>query len=234
MINQQTPIMVEIVGVAGAGKSTLSRLLARQPGIVAGEYIRVKNVQRLPHIVQSLLPSLRIYLNSGSDDRPITWEEIKKVAYLRGWHTVLQQQGRQQQAVVLIDQGPVFELATLYEFGPHRFKSHRLAAWWEEMFAQWASALHLIVWLKAPNEVLLRRIRTRRQWHMVKDSPTQVAQDFLDRYQRAYEHVIANLLAAQPIRVQYFDTSRESTESIMTQVLTVIDQVEHTLPFDHL
>lgn len=218
-------LIVEIIGLAGAGKTTLARTLCQQDKkVVPGERIQVKNVRYIPFFVRHAFLSLPIIFSQARLDRCFTWDELKKVIYLKGWHRVLKQQRWNNNAVIIIDHGPIFELAKLYGFGPDRLKSQKFEKWWDSMFNQWAHTLDLVVWLDAPEEILIKRIRSRERQHSVKESPTQEACDFLVRYQSAYEYVISKVTDLRDIKVFRVDTDCQSQKDIISQVLQAIYQ----------
>ena len=94
------------------------------------------------------------------------------------------------------------------------------------MFNQWAQTLDLVIWLDAPEEILIERIRSRDKWHPVKESPAQEMRDYLLRYQSAYEHVISQLSAIRELKVLRFNTGCQTPEDITSQVLNAI-YLEH-------
>ncbi len=141
------------------------------------------------------------------------------MVYLKGWPRVLRQQAMQSGAAILLDHGPVFKLATLNAFGPERLKSQGFEQWWRSMFEQWAFTLDVVIWLKAPDKILVERINARNQRHAVKGKPEEEAYKFLMRYQTSYEQVMANLTAyGKPTLLQY-DTHLVSIERIIDEVL---------------
>jgi hypothetical protein len=80
----------------------------------------------------------------------------------------------------------------------------------------------LVIWLDAPEEILIERIRSRDQWHPVKDSSTQDMRDYLFRYGSAYEHVVSELSAIREMQVLRFNTGCQAPEDITSQLLHAI------------
>lgn len=215
--------IVEIVGPAGAGKSTLSRLLVDSAdALVADPKLRLRGVRQIPLFTRHAVALLPIFARERGRGRGYTWEEIKKLVYLRGWHSVFRRMGRGSGRVVIVDQGPVFELATLYGFGPERLRSDRFDDWWESMFRKWATSLDLLVCLDAVDDVLIPRIRSRDARHVVKGSSDAEARRFLSDYREAYRHVISQLSAKSELKILKFDSAVQSVEGIASRVVDAL------------
>lgn len=90
------------------------------------------------------------------------------------------------------------------------------------MFNQWAHTVELVIWLDAPEEILIKRIRSREQWHPVKENAVQEMRDYLLHYQSSFEYVITELTARHDISILRFDTSTQPLEDIVSQVLSTI------------
>src|SRR5687768_5128681 len=116
-IEQGPPLIVELVGLAGSGKTTLSRALNHQSEkIRLGAEIELRKLKQLPVFVRNTPSLVPVILHSSRYSRGFTWEEIKYLVYLNGWPSVLGQQAAQGGEAILLDHGPVFKLATLNAF----------------------------------------------------------------------------------------------------------------------
>jgi hypothetical protein len=219
----RSPRIVEIVGPAGAGKSSLYRtLVARNDKLIADPKLRLRGVKHIPLFIRHAVRLLPVFALERGQGRRYTWEEIKKVVYLRSWHLVLTRLGERQKGIVIIDQGAVFELATLYGFGPERLRMKSFETWWEHMFQQWASSIDLLVCVDADDEILIPRIRSREDRHVVKESSDFEARKFLSDYRAAYKHVISRLEEKDVIKIVRFDTGVQSLEDVVNQVMAVL------------
>lgn len=212
--------MVELVGPAGAGKTTLSQVLVQcSEKIEVGAEISLRNKEHLLVFLQNFHSVLPILMARNGSGRSFTWDEVKAMAYLKGWPRVLRQQVARSNIIVLLDQGPIFKLATLYAFGPERLRSQAFKKWWNDMFEEWATLLDMVVWLDAPNSVLEKRINFRNQRHLVKGKTEPEAREFLDRYRTSYEQMLVKLTANGGPTLFQFDTSQTSIEQIAENVL---------------
>ena len=213
---------IELVGPAGSGKSTLARALCqRSAEITIGTEIAFRNIDQMPVLVGSIPLILSTLFGRTHDSRSWTWEEIKFLIYLKKLNEVLAVQAQSHPAIIVLDHGPIFKLATLHAFGPNWLRSAVADAWWRELFQQWASLLDLIVWLDAPDPLLETRINGRDQKHEVKGKTSQDVIQFLDRYRSSYEYVLSGLAAAGGPSAIKFDTSQATMEQIAEKLLVV-------------
>jgi uridine kinase len=95
--------------------------------------------------------------------------------------------------------------------------------WLEDRFEQWSSALDVIIWLDAPEELCLQRVLARKQWHDAKAMPSD---DVLSRFRRlrsSYEQIIDTMVSRQPKKVFHFRTDQVSTEEMVEQIVSEVN-----------
>ena len=222
---QRSFLIMELVGPAGAGKTTLSRVLThRNPKIQIGSDIELRKTKYVPVILRNTISLLPVFLRQIRHGRRFTWDEIKYLLYLEGWPDVLRQEATDRTSTVLLDHGPVFKLATLNEFGPENLKTDDFEIWWNRMFKQRASTLDMVIWLDAPDLVLDQRINSRDQRHSVKGRSESEVVHFLARYRTSYEEILAKLRIAGGPRLLQFDTSRTSIEQVAEEILSAFNE----------
>lgn len=221
---QRSFLIMELVGPAGAGKTTLSRVLTHGNTMIQiGSDIELRKTKYIPVILRNTISLLPIFLRQLRYTRWFTWDEIKALVYLTGWPGVLRQEAADGATAILLDHGPVFKLATLNEFGPENLKTDGFEIWWNSMFKQWASTLDMVIWLDAPDPVLEQRINSRDQRHSVKGKTESEVVHFLARYRTSYEEILAKLKTAGGPRLLQFDTSRTSIEQVADEILSGIN-----------
>jgi shikimate kinase len=216
-------VVVELVGLAGTGKTTLSKALSqRDERIRISGDLTLRKVGHLSIFLRQLPFLLPILLHHRPGSRRFTWDEIKSLAYLQAWPGVLRRASSTGEQVILLDQGPVFKLATLHAFGPERLKVRDSESWWQQLFEEWACTLDVVIWLTAPTDILVKRINTRQKRHMIKGRNDQEARQFLAQYQASYEHMLSRLAAQGRTTVVCMDTSQKKIDQVVEEALQSI------------
>ena len=223
-IKQKSPLIMELVGLAGAGKTALARALSQRDGkIRVAADLELRKREHIPIFVRNVPFLLPLFLRRCRSSRWFTWDEIKAMVYLKAWPRVIRQQASNDGTLILLDHGPVFKLAKLNAFGPERLKSQGFEQWWHSMFEQWAFTLDIVIWLNAPDKILLERINARNKRHAVKGKSEREAYEFLIRYQTSYEQILAKLTAYGRPTLLPIDTSQASIEQTADEVLAACD-----------
>jgi shikimate kinase len=218
--------VLEVVGPAGAGKSTLCLSLQdASESIRLSDFPDVRKIADAPFFVWyglQLLP--RVLYLANRESRQLTRREFAWLSILHGWPTVLQKGQKANKQVTILDQGPVYLMTELREFGPEYLRGRGAEKTWQSLYRKWGATLHAIVWLDAPDTFLVQRIRAREKEHLVKNGSVESAFEFLHRYRVAYERTLSTLAAnSAALRVIRFDTNRETPPQIVNQVLTALD-----------
>lgn len=217
-IHQTAPV-IEIVGPAGAGKTTLTSALKQGSQAIKGS-VRLRQLQYTPLFVQNALLALPTVLQKPQDKRWFTQQELRLMVYLKVLHQVVERETRAGSAAIVLDQGPVYKLAELHGFDVSLRLRPLFAHWWERMLHQWAATLTVIVRLDADDAILVKRIQTRGKWHQLKAESEERAGQRLTQYRAAFDQVITKLTANGGPQVFRFATDQEALEQIVAQVLT--------------
>lgn len=209
------PLVAELAGVAGAGKTTLLRQLARDGRFAEGVRMRRRHYARsLGALALALLPAY------AQRAQPLRWpsrDELRSMVYLHAWQRAVRrpQAGAQ---VRLLDHGPVFRLAALRAWALPPQAHPAYVYWWERSLEQWRATLDLVIWLDAPDEVLIERINQRARGHAVKQRPAAEARAFLARYRAAFEQILARMAGPGGPAVLRIDTAGADLAAIAEQV----------------
>lgn len=145
------------------------------------------------------------------------------MVYLEGWQRMLQSGARNDSRITVLDHGPIYRLCALREFGPELTQSEVYASWWNDMLVRWGVILDLVVWLDAPDPILLERINARAEAHSVKGKSEGEAFRFFARYRAGYQHVVDRMTAIGGPRLIRFDTQETSLEAAVNEVITALD-----------
>ncbi len=221
-LRQKKPRIVEIIGPAGAGKTTLFKALGNYPDLV--RLRKCPNIHKTadaPFFIRysvQLLPSIfRLYHRPSQllSQREFAWMTI-----LHGWPFVLQSDVKNCHQVILMDQGPVYLLAEMKEFGPEFLRKKKAEKFWQEIYCRWADTLDLIVWLDARDLDLMERIQTRAKEHVVKHESVPIVLDFLESFRKTYDYVVSMLgSCSRGPRVLHVDTSKYKPGEIVELLL---------------
>lgn len=219
-IEHKPALIVELVGPAGAGKTTLARVLSqRDEKIRVAADLELRRGEHISIFVGHAPFLLPLFLRRSRSSRWFTWDEIKAMVYLKAWPRVLSQSASNNGTVVLLDHGPIFKLAKLDAFGPERLKSKGFEKWWHSMFEKWAFTLDMVIGLDAPDTILVERINSRSGLHAVKGKSEREACKFLARYRASYKQILAKLTAYGRPTLLQFATSQTAIEKIADEVL---------------
>jgi len=217
-------MIVELVGPAGAGKTTVLRALGRRDkSIRAGLHIdRLRSLPAMARQGLTLAPASFELLRQS----PRSWlSGMVHLLRLRTLHPVLGREALPAYRAIVLDEGPVFSLTRLSAFHSAGHGEGRLAREWGRELERWAGALTAVFWLDAPNLVLLDRIRSRPKDHRIKTKTLREAYDFLDRYRSAYLEVLDRMTAIGLVRVVGLDATGESADQAAAGILAALDQL---------
>ncbi len=221
-ITAERPRLIEMVGIGGAGKSTLLKALQQRNEKI--QTLPLPNKTRYMPVMAKLLGVwFPLYLMKYRQGRWLTMEEIRNIGYLDTWLGYIRSQVRARDLTVVLDPGSVYWLSALQEFGPALTRAPYFQRWWENKLDQWSSALDVIVWLEAPNELLLQRVLARQEWHEAKYQSPQVALEYFERYRIWYQKMIARMTHRKNIKVFHYRTDRISTEQMAEEVFSTVD-----------
>jgi energy-coupling factor transporter ATP-binding protein EcfA2 len=214
--------IVEIIGPAGAGKTTLFKALSGYPDQI--RLRKIPNIQRSSYFTFFICHSLRLIpdlirlYRPGS--RPLRLREFAWMSILTGWPSVLYQEKRKYNKSIVLDQGPVYLFAEMKENGPDCLRTEKAEIYWQSIYARWAATLDIIVCLDADDSVLMDRIQTRAKEHVVKHEPTPVIFEFLGQFRKTYAEVVSVLEKSRSgPRILRFDTGIHPTKEIVDCLL---------------
>ena len=212
--------VIELAGVAGSGKSTLFRTLAADQSIRDG--VRPCDLACVTLAARrvGLLPAGFLWneLRRGRIPR----ETLQSMVYLESWLNHLADPeavdpGPAGPVPVVYDHGPFFRLAKLRAFGPTGGTAYQ--DWWESMREAWSAAMTQVVWLDAPDPVLLARIRKRNVGHPCEHMGDDEAFEWLGRYRDSFDESLRVFRDRHPASVLRFDTSGTIPEKTAASVV---------------
>jgi MoxR-like ATPase len=210
---------IEIAGPAGCGKTTLVEALTTRiptrPGVTkCGRACIPVALRLLP-----LLPAGFLWreLSHGRFPR----DTLRSMVYLESWLLDRSRSEPGDTLPTLYDHGPFFRLATLQTFGPQGGEG--LRRWWKSMRQAWSETMTLVVWLDAPDDLLLERIRARDRNHACKHMGDDEARAWLARYRAGFESALAVIEKHRPAEVVRYDTSVQRANEIADSLLELLE-----------
>jgi hypothetical protein len=210
------PFLIELVGLPGTGKSSVFETLCSRNGRIAGRPILSRGAHA-PVLAGELARILGMLVRRKALGRQWSLERLVMAAYLRALPRVLEGPRAPDRDAVVFDQGPIFSLTRPV------LLDERLRDWWDTTFAAWRSLLDAVVWLEAPDGVLLERINSRAKPHRIKGGADGAALKTLAQNRAAYDFALSRLEApGRSPAILRFDTSRQPAEEIVEAILAVI------------
>ena len=207
---------IEIVGVAGSGKSTLTRLLESDYGCRVADSLHTRLPAHWPYVARGLPRVVPLVVSVR--ERPLpSWDELKFAVYVAEWDRFLRAD-RVREGVVVLDQGPLFALACLL-WGRKPFtRRTRFESWLSQMIERWSRELDAIVVLDAPDDVLLARIDAREQGHDAKGVPSHDGFELIGRHREAYRRVLEPIENAGAPRLLRYDTATMAPAQVAAEL----------------
>jgi len=217
-------IVVELVGTAGVGKSTLFNVLINKklPWIKGDDVPPVWRMSAARFYIKNITrmaPTLVRLMRNG--DRLLTRRELAFMAILNGWHEVLQEKVNNGNKILLLDQGPISIIAYLTVWGPKSLFKSNMDGWWERVYTNFKQTMDMVIWLDTTDEIIINRINNRPQGHHLKGESYPVSSFWLSKYRLLYDQIVSNLINnnSHKIRVIRINSGEYSAQEIADKVL---------------
>lgn len=213
------PLIIEIVGVAGSGKTSLARALSEgHDGWRLDGPLQMRNRRHLAVAARSTPRLGRIAAANLSQRRRLTWKESKYLLYVMEWQRHLSSTPAADHDVIMLDQGPVYVLTRFGTSVVPIAGCEPGSEWWRGRVGEWAYVLDAVIALDAPDPVLWERITARCRSHEALQRGPSAWSDFADSYRRSFATVLAAMESPGGPRVIRYDTNTMSTAQVAEDV----------------
>lgn len=203
--------IIEIIGCAGSGKSSVIKVLSKtkscvQTSIPPKEY-KIQCVKcviyRLPKLILLFLLRVRRHY-------------LKTLVRVEAVLAVVQRGKKKHLSpdkTLVFDQGPISKLAYLHTKGvPNRI----VRSWLKTLQAEATEVFDMVIWLDAPNSVLQSRINQRNNHHKMKNNPKESVDQFYDDYRAAFTKILTG--PRHTFVLKHISTTEMSIEEVAEQV----------------
>lgn len=196
MRNEQTPYFIELVGLAGTGKSTLAAALdtrLEQVELITPPDLHA--ARDLPFFIGGTIAMLPTFFAIARENgwKLPSAHEMALMVMLNGWPSRLAAQRNKANTALLVDQGPISFLGMIQRLNARWRSTRGGKKWLDGVFQKWSKVIRLIILLDADNDVLVERIRSRDQEHRLKTTTYEEAVSTLEMYRKIYPNVISCL-----------------------------------------
>src|SRR5207245_41907 len=135
------PVIVELVGPAGAGKSAVADVLRGREHVLR---VSIWGLQ-LRFVSWSAVTLLPTFLALCLGTHSVPWQEMKQMIRLGALRRFLARAATPRQRLIVLDEGPVFALSWLQVFGGERLAGNAAyQRWVRRTLAAWAGVLDVI------------------------------------------------------------------------------------------
>ena len=225
--------IVEIIGLAGTGKSTTCKKLREScPGVLPSYRVARR---RLPVAALRFLPwFVAASPQHGLRDPRGGWTGLYLSIHMDAMIRDLLFRRRKQVGKLFLDQGPIFNCISAERLANqgeiHKSASERM----RKLLIENLKFLDDIVVLNADLPILLQRIDGRGQDHQIKGSDTGSAQAFLEDYRKRYESILEDIQERADIRIMRIDTGHQDPDQVVSEICETFQLAthEHVSPAD--
>ena len=215
-----TVSIAEIIGPSGAGKSSVSAYLdGAGTGIRAGvtiwglpmRLIAGSSIRSIPKIARVIVGRRRVRI-----------AELKQVIRLEAFYRYLTAgKSNAEPGLLILDEGAVFALAKLRADLNGTPQGRMYEQWESEQLDRWARLIDTVIWLDAPDDLLIQRINGRDKQHRMKNRPHSEVIAFLNDYRQAYESIVRELERRRSVHVYKYQTADIVSSSLADEILAI-------------
>lgn len=212
-------MLAEIIGVAGCGKTTLTKTLVSQQSGVPVTMAPTLDGRRsvvtllrtaLRHIVPVLRHSRRGFL----------WHNLRMIMHINGM--LEQLSGAASDGVRIYDQGLIYNLASFCNQGFHSGPDY-LSRVREDTLARIFTVVDAVIYLQVDRQTSFDRVMGRDRSHYLKSADSAARERFMDFYIGYYESAVLQARAAG-VPVLVVDAKQATPAEVHQQVAAFLEE----------
>lgn len=212
-------VVIELLGVATAGKSGLAQALASTPGTVI---VKDHDRRDLPALLRGAARAWPVLLaGPPAGESRMRWAAW--AGRLAAAPSVAGHRSPAQGGMVVLDQGPAYTLGRMLEARRLPRGNH----WWHRQVCATAGLLDLLVVLDASPEILAGRLRTRGKAHRAAWLDDLGTARYLAAEQERCR-IVSDAVGRAGARVLYLDTGRLTVQEQVSAVQGVLRPAPRT------
>jgi len=193
-----TPLVLELMGAPGSGKTTVARRLEDEPGLVV---VKDHEIGDLPVLLRGLLTALPVLgADPGLGISRVRWAAW--AGRVAAAPDVVGRRLHRGARLVVLDQGPAYTLGRMASAR----RSPAVTTWWEERLRSCADLLGGVVLLDADAATLRDRVRARPKHHAARDLAAEAALTMLQEEREGCREM-AEQLERRGVPVVRMDTT---------------------------
>lgn len=211
---QKSPKIVEMIGPAGSGKTTIAKKLLDETFDVQTSISWQDDklqclkscLYKFPDIVSLMLrrvPLVCIEIMLSIEIRLAVLQKHKKRHFLPC-------------RVLVLDQGPLLQLTTLKLAYIKKYSVSNEITWLTALEAETTRTLDIVIWLDAGIETLQDRINRREQTHRMKGRSKEVMAQFFEDYRACFAEATRN--GGSRILIKRIDTTQMSIDDVVAAI----------------
>ena len=183
-IHQAENVIIEVYGIAGAGKSTYVKKNNNMVKVNVSVFLKLRVLLRL--LTHDLRPLLRLTFRFRDPDRRGI---VFFIFYKLNAAELLARKGKLK---YIYDQGPIYNLSRLlYKSTADEWQKNQSD--FELLLQRIRNAYDETVYLRCPVDIVMERIRNRDKSHFAQKVETDEARSRLSKWEQSYEFIQAKL-----------------------------------------
>jgi adenylate kinase family enzyme len=215
--------VIEIVGVAGSGKTTLFKEIRKRnyPAFICDYHPDVWKLSSYPFYISNIIQLLPTFFHLLINREGFLHRrEIAFMAVLNGWNTYLGHLINKTNKTFIVDQGAIFLISYLRVWGSKCLFRPNMQGWWDQIYRNWSKTINLVILLDASDDVLLARINNRSQDHILKGESDQISRDWIIKYRNLYNEILNQFAShSKGFSVLRINSGTSSIDEIINQII---------------